>query len=110
MAITWKEMVKAATLTGTSVSLYTAPALASGTIQAATVYNSTGAAIQVNIYKVPPGLAADATTMICTRSVPAGAVVQANEAINHKLQSGTQIFASGAGLTLNVSGVEYVPE
>ena len=64
----------------------------------------------INLYKVPSGLAADATTKICTRIVPAGAVVMLNEAINHKLEGGTQLFADGLALTLNISGVEYVAE
>lgn len=110
MSIVWREMVAGATLTASAVSLYTASALTSATIQAATMNNPTGSPVTVNIYKVPAGMAADATTLICTRSVPAGAVVQANEAINHKLQTGTQIFASGLALTLNISGVEYIPE
>lgn len=110
MAIAWREMVAGATLTGSATSLYTTPALTAATIQAATIYNSTGAPITVLIYKVPSGKAADITTLISTRSVPAGATVIANEALNHKLQAATQLFATGSGLTLNISGVEYVPD
>ena len=110
MSIAWKEMVAGATLTGVSTTFYTAPALTAATIQAATAYNSTGAPITLSIYKVPVGKGADITTLICTRSVPAGTTVQANETLNHKLQAGTQIFAVGNGLTLNISGVEYIPE
>lgn len=110
MSIAWREMIKGATLTGSPVALYTAPGLAMAAIQAATVNNPTGGALTFDLYKVATGLAADATTKICSRSVPAGAVVQAIESINHKLAPGTQLFAAGAGLTLNISGVEYIPE
>lgn len=110
MSITWKEMVNGVVLTGAPLSYYATPALAAATIQAATIYNPTGGALTVNFYKVPPARAADASTLICTRSIPAGATLPLNEAINHKLQAGTQIFASGNGMTLAVSGVEYVSE
>lgn len=110
MAITWKEMVNGVTLTGSAVAYYTTPALNAATIQAATAYNPTGGALVVNFYKVPAARAADATTLICTRSIPAGSTITLNETLNHKLQAATQIFASGAGLTLVVSGVEYVSE
>jgi hypothetical protein len=110
MSIKYKEMVRATSLTGTPTSLYAAPSLASAAIHAATAYNPTAGALTVDLYKVPAGLAADATTKIGTRTIPAGALIQIHEAINHKLESGTQIFAAGAGLTLNVSGVEYIPD
>lgn len=110
MSIAWKELVKAATLTGAPISQYTCPGNTAATIQQATVNNPTGAPVQVNLYKVPSGLAADATTKIATRLVPAGAVVTLNEALNHKLQGGTQLFADGLATTLNISGVEYVAE
>lgn len=110
MAVTFKEMVSAQTLTAAAVSYYTAPALTSASIQAATVFNPTGAAVAVTIYKVPAAGAANASTTICTRSVPAGATIQPNELINHKLEPGSQIFALGLALTMNISGVEYIPD
>ena len=110
MAIAWKEMVNGVALTGAPATYYTTPVITAATIQAATIYNPTGGALTVNFYKVPTARAADATTLICTRSIPAGATVTLNETINHKLQAGTQIFASGNGMTLIVSGVEYVQE
>lgn len=110
MAITWREMVNGAAMTGSAVSYYVTPTLNTATIQAATVYNPTAGALTVNFYKVPVSRSADATTLICTRSVPSGATVALNETINHKLQAGTQLFATGNGMTLFVSGVEYIPE
>lgn len=110
MSIVWKELINGQILTGSPAAYYTAGALVSATIQAATIFNPTGGALTVSFYKVPTGRAADASTIICVRVVPSGASVQLNEAINHKLQAGTQIFASGTGMTLAVSGVEYIPE
>lgn len=109
MSIKWKEMVAGATLSGAATQVFITPALSSETIQQATVYNPTGAPVTFSLYKVPAGLAVDNSTLICTRSIPAGQCVQANEAINHKLQAGTALWALGTGLTLNISGVEYVP-
>jgi hypothetical protein len=109
MAMKWREIISGATLSAAPVSLFTAPTLTYETIQQATVYNPTGAPITFALYKVPTGLTPVAGTLICTRSVAAGQCIQANEAINHKLEPGTQLFASGLALTLNVSGVEYVP-
>jgi len=110
MAIKFVEMVNGQIMTGSPVSYYTAPALNAATVQAATVYNPSGAAAAVNIYKVPTSRSADASTLVCTRSVAAGATASLNEFINHKLQTGTQIFATGNGLTLFVSGVEFLAE
>lgn len=110
MSIIWREMVTGATLTSTIDPFYTAPSITSASIQAVSVYNPTGSPITFSLYKVPNGSSADSTKLICTRSVPSGALVMANEAINHKLQPGTQLYASGNGLTMNISGVEYVPE
>jgi len=110
MSVTWKEMVKGSTLTATPTTQYTSPVLASAAIQAISVNNPTGGALTFDLYKVPPGMSSDQTTKICSRSIPAGAVTQPVEAINHKLSPGTQLFAAGVGLTLNISGVEYIPE
>lgn len=109
MAMKWREMITGATLTASPVSLFTAPPLTYETIQQATAFNPTAAPVVFSLYKVPTGLAAGPETLICTRTVAAGQCAQANEAINHKLEPGTQLFALGLGLTLNVSGVEYVP-
>lgn len=110
MAVKFKEMVKGATLTGAAASLYTSPVLTAASIQAATCYNPTAGAITLSIYKVPAGSAADSSTLICTRSVPAATTMQPVELINHKLEAGTAIYAVGASLTLNISGVEYIPD
>ncbi len=110
MATTYREMISSATLTAAAVSLYTAPSLTAAAIHAASASNGTGAAVLVNLYKVAASGAANASTLIAQRTVPAGGVVTLHDAINHKLEPGTQIFALGAGCGLNVSGVEYVKE
>lgn len=110
MTIKWREMVRGVTLTASAASQYTTPMLTAASIQAATVYNPTGSPVIVSIYKVPTGLAADATTLIGTRSVAAGVTNQLIDIINHKLEAGTQLYAVGLALTLNISGVEYIPD
>lgn len=110
MATKYKEMVKAAALTGGAASYYTAPALTSGAIHAASGNNPTAGAVTVNVYKVPTGSAADGTTKLVSKTVQAGKTIQFPELVNHKLEPGTQIFADGNGCTLNVSGIEYTPE
>lgn len=108
--ITYKEMVVGQTLTASAVVYYTAPANTAATIHAATVNNPTVAAVVVNLYKVPAAGTAGGPNKIATRTVPAGQTVTLFDALNHKLQPGTQIYADGLGLGLNVSGVEYIPE
>lgn len=110
MATKYKEMVKAATLTGSAASYYTAPTLTSGAIHAASGNNPTGGAVTINVYKVPSGGAADGTTKLVSKTAQAGKTIQFPELVNHKLEPGTQIFADGNGCTLNVSGIEYTPE
>lgn len=110
MAVNFKEMVTGATLTGSAVSYYTAPSLTSGSIQAATAYNPTGSPVTILVYKVPSAGAAGSPNLVCSRAVPAGATVMLNELINHKLAPGSGIYASGLALTMNISGVEYVPD
>jgi hypothetical protein len=111
MATKYKEMVKAAALTGTAgTALYAAPALTYGSIHAASANNPTGGAVTVNLYKVPAGQSAGNATRIASRNVQAGSQAPLLDAINHKLEPGTQLFADGNGCFLNVSGVEYTPE
>lgn len=110
MSIAFKEMIKGQLLDGTPTAYYAAPGATSATIQAATVANPTAGAVVVNLYKVPVAGSASGTNKIATRTVPAGATLTLNDAINHKLEAGTQLYADGVGLGLTVSGVEYVQE
>jgi hypothetical protein len=109
MAITYKELISAQTLTATGVSYYVAPAETQAAIHAVSVYNPTGAAVTVNLYRVPVGGASGPTNRIASRLVGAGATVSLPDAINHKLAPGSQLFADGLGCNLNASGVEFLP-
>jgi hypothetical protein len=110
MPTTYKELVKAAVLAAAPASLYTAPALTSAAIHAASANNPTAAPVAISVYKVPSGGAAGATTKLAAKTVAAGMTAQFPELVNHKLEPGTQIFADGLGCSLNISGVEYVAE
>lgn len=102
--INWKQLSQAV-LAGAAASLYTAPAQTSAAIHQATAWNPTAGVITVKVFI--GATAADATT-VWSMNVPAGQSVQIPQLIGHKLQAGQQLFASGAGVTLTVSGAENV--
>jgi hypothetical protein len=105
--ITWKQLCQSV-LTGTAAAVYTAPSGTSTAIHQATAWNPTAAVVAVKVYIVPSaGSAADATT-VDTVNVPAGSSVQLSRLIAHKIPAGSQLYASGAGVTLTVSGAENV--
>lgn len=108
MALSYKTIVKAAALTGSAASVYTAPALTSTAINAATVSNPTGGAVTVEIHLVPVAGSATSGNRIASKSIPAGRVLPISEVIGHKLETGMQLFAVGNGLALTVSGSEYI--
>lgn len=108
MAISWKEMVSGAVLASSASITYTAPSGTSASIQAVSVYNPSALPVTFVLFRVPLNGDATDANRICSRVVPAGSVIQGHEAINHKLEPGTRIMASGLGLSLNISGVEYV--
>lgn len=105
--ITWKQFCQSV-LTGTAASTYAAPAATASAIHQASAWNPTGAVVVLKLYIVPAaGAAADATT-VWLANVPAGQSIQVPQLIGHKLQAGQQIYASGAGVTLTISGAENV--
>lgn len=107
--ITWKQLCQAV-LTGSAVSQYTAPTGTQTAIHQATAWNPGASVVALKLYIVPAaGSAADATTVWST-NVPAGSSVQIPQVIGHKLQAGQQLYASGAGVTLTVSGAENVQQ
>lgn len=108
MTINYKEMTSGSNLTASETTQYTAPAGTSASIQAVSVYNPTAAPVNFAMFRVPASSVAGDANRICSRIVAPGQLIQGHEAINHKLESGTRIMASGPGLMLNVSGVEYV--
>jgi hypothetical protein len=110
MTTTYKEMVKGASLTGTSTALYTAPSSTFASVQAASANNPTAGVVTLNVYKVPSGRSADGTTRIASKNIAAGVTAQFPELVNHKLEPGTQIFADGNGCSISISGIEYVKD
>lgn len=102
--ITWKQLAQAV-LSASATSLYTAPGQTTAAIHQATVWNPTAGVVTVKIFI---GAAGGDATNVWTVNVPAGQSVQIPQVIGHKLQAGQQLFASGAGVTLTVSGAENV--
>jgi hypothetical protein len=111
MTTKYREMVAAQTLTAAaSTALYVAPLLTYSAIHAVTAFNPTAAPVTVSLYKVAAGGSAGNPQLIASRVLSAGQVGSLNDAINHKLEPGTQLYALGLGTTLNVSGVEFVQD
>lgn len=110
MATTYRELIASASLTATVTTYYTAPALTAAAIHAASVSNGTATPVVVNLYKVAVAGTPANPQLIASRTVPANSVLTLHDAINHKLEAGSQLYASGLGCGLNVSGVEYVKE
>lgn len=105
--ITWKQFCQSV-LTASPTAVYTAPAGTAGSIHQATAFNPTAAVVAVKVYIVPAaGAATDATTVDLV-NVPAGVSVPLSRLLAHKVQPGQQIFASGLGVTLTISGAENV--
>lgn len=107
--IKYSELVAGAMLTGSATSYYTAPSATYASIHAVSAANPTGAPVTVNLYRVSAAGSPSSTNRIASRLVPAGGTVSIQDAINHKLAPGSQIFSDGAGCSLNISGVEFVP-
>ncbi|MBU9403759.1 hypothetical protein KTE13_28850 [Burkholderia multivorans] len=107
--ITWKQFCQSV-LGSSAAAVYAAPSGTASAIHQATAWNPGASVVAVKLYIVPAaGTAADATT-IWSANVPAGASVQIPQIIGHKLQSGQQLYASGNGVTLTVSGAENVQQ
>lgn len=102
--ITWKQLAQAV-LGASATSLYTVATQTMAAIHQATVWNPTAGVVTVKVFI--GASAADATT-VWSINVPSGQSVQIPQLIGHKLQAGQQLFASGAGVTLTVSGAENV--
>lgn len=105
--ISWKQLCQAV-LTGTAAMVYTAPTATAAAIHQASVWNPTAGVLTLKVYIVPAaGAAADATE-VWQLNVPATTTLSIPQLIGHKLQTGMQIFASGNGMTLTISGAENV--
>lgn len=111
MATNYREMIRGESLTANATTnLYAAPANTQAAIHAASVSNPTASPVTVSLYKAPSGGSASNSLLIARRLVPAGQVVTLHDAINHVMEPGSLLLASGLGCGLNVSGVEYVPD
>lgn len=109
MALTVKRLVPGSVLTGSPVTYYTAPANKFAQIKSITVANTTGAAVAVTLYVVPAGQTASAAYQVRpARVIDVNESYSCPEMVNHTIDAGGTIQASGAGLTLIVSGTEGV--
>lgn len=107
---TVKTLNAGATLTGSAVAYYTAPAQTYGVVKNAVVTNTTGAPVALTLYRVPSGGTADAAhTLISARSIAAGATDLCPELVNKVIEPGASIQALGNGLSISIDGVEVVP-
>lgn len=107
--ITWAQLVSAALLTGSPVVQYVADAGTYVTIQAASINNQSGGVATVNIYILASGGSAGDGTLVCSRNVADGAVVNLYEIVNFKLAPAGAIYADGDGCYLNIAGSINIP-
>lgn len=107
MTITWKVLGQAQ-LTGGNSAVYTAPASTRATVTAAQVWNPTSGNVTVDVYLLKVAGAAGDGTKIERIVLPAGTSRTVFGLINHKVEPGGSIVASGAGVTLTISGAESV--
>ncbi len=94
-------------LVGAETVAYTVPAATRTTITAATLCNSTGAAVPCTVWLVPAGgTTGTGNVVLAAVSVAAGATRICNELVGQVLAPGGQIIAIGAGVALVASGTE----
>lgn len=85
------------------------PALTKRIIRAATLCNSTAAAVAASIWLVPPGGNPDATNiMVSLRPIAPGESYPCPEVVNQGLNAGGSVQALGAGLTFKYSAVDIL--
>lgn len=112
MAITFKKFVDGTQLATTSSTLYTAPANTTSQIQDVTVCNTSTGAKTVTFYVVENGgSAADATTVIDTKSIAANETKTLSDLTGFVLEAGDTLrgLASAAtSVSVQASGIEIV--
>lgn len=95
--------------TPTVDTLYTCPVLTRAFVKCIDVVNTSAAALTVNVYLVPSGgTAGTDNALLYSRSVPIGGNVQWTGTQILNAGDKIQATASGAGLTINISGGEGV--
>ena len=104
MTITWKQLAQAV-LTGSNVSIYSPATATQATITAASAWNPSGSPITVDVFI---GTSAVDGTHVARTVVPAGKTAPVFDLVNQKLANPQNIYASGNGATLTVSGAESV--
>ncbi|AJW97273.1 hypothetical protein BM43_474 [Burkholderia gladioli] len=100
-----------AVLTGAAAQVYgPMPGNTTGAIHAASAWNPAGAAapVAVDVFLVPASGAAGDANHVARVMVAPGESETLIDLINQKIQAGMSIEASGAGVTLTVSGVTSV--
>lgn len=105
--ITWKQLCQRV-LTATATDIYTAPKLTRTAIHQVSAWNKGSSPVAVMVYVTPPnGIPNDDTAVWC-QNIPAGSSAQIPQLIGHKLEPGFALWATGAGVTLTISGAEGV--
>lgn len=85
------------------------PPLTKRVIRAASICNSTAAAVSVSAYLVPAGGAPDATNiMISARAIAPGETYPCPELVNQGLNAGGSVQALGLGLTFKYTATDFV--
>ncbi|ASD80408.1 hypothetical protein CRM94_22980 [Burkholderia gladioli] len=98
-------------MTGAAAQVYgPMPGNTTGAIHAASAWNPAGAAapVAVDVFLVPASGAAGDANHVARVMVAPGESETLIDLINQKIQAGMSIEASGAGVTLTVSGVTSV--
>ena len=108
MAVNRKQLIEPQALTATVATVYTVPALFTTQLSAVTVSNPTAGAVALDLHIVPSGGSADATNkVIPAKTLAANETYTCPEMTAQTLPAGTTIQASGLGLVVFASGVEF---
>lgn len=105
MAVVNKVLVDAVA-TATLDSLYTAEALVTARVHAATITNPTGSAISVTMALIARS-GASAITVVSAKSVAPAETLVATELLNQTIEPGGSIQVQGASLEVYISGLEF---
>jgi len=112
MAVSWKQLASGVAIGTASTMVVTAPSQTQVQFDAASVYNSAGSAVNVQLYLLPSGGSPSTAALITSKNVPSLGSLFLADVVNHKLEPGGILYAiAGAtGCTVNVSGKWYVPQ
>lgn len=110
MSATDKVLIESQDCPTVATSLYTAPASTRTKIDRFTATNTTGSPITLTVHLIPPLGSVAATNMIVSaKSIAAGSDEAITSPAGHTLAAGgaVSVLASGAGLTIRMTGREY---